>query len=155
MGFLLCFLCGIFFVGRSDPPQKPEVTQAFWEVRTAYEARRHEKGLEIIRDREEFVRIWEGELHSASIPLPPVDFGREMVLVYFMGGRASGGYSVGVREVRVTSEGLQLTVSELVPGRNCLVTMKPTSPVSVVITARFDGKVFTKVEEYIHTCDHD
>lgn len=104
-----------------------------------------EKGFrEVIRNREEFIDFWK-RLHGRVppggfvIPLPEIDFSKEMIVVAAMGQRPSSGYSIlidGACEVDGQVEVFVSSVEELSCGIGVFPSM--TAPADAVRLPRSD-----------------
>ena len=85
---------------------------------------------EVATTQDEFVRLWNMAYGSqlSLPPIPPINFGRESVLGFFLGARPTGGYGIEVRDV--TTEGGEYYVNVLVrePGPDTITTQAITSP---------------------------
>jgi len=98
-----------------------------------------EKGFrEVIRNREEFIDFWK-RLHGRVppggfvIPLPEIDFSKEMIVVAAMGQRPSSGYSIlidGACEVDGQIEVFVSSVEEVSCGMGVFPSM--TAPADAV-----------------------
>lgn len=72
--------------------------------------------------------------HQTPQPeVPPVDFGRDMVVLVAMGTRSSGGYDITVDDVTGTDGVIRVRVTETSPGTGCGVTLALTQPAAAVI----------------------
>jgi hypothetical protein len=88
-----------------------------------------------IREPEEWQALW-GRIHEIRNPPPdppPVDLTRDMIVVVGLGTRTSGGHGVEVREIRRREDGLEVTLVEHTPGRDCPVAAMLTAPVIAVL----------------------
>jgi len=104
-----------------------------------------EKGFrEVIRNREEFIDFWK-RLHGRVppggyvMPLPEIDFSKEMIVVAAMGQRPSSGYSIlidGACEVDGQVEVFVSSVEELSCGIGVFPSM--TAPADAVRLPRSD-----------------
>ena len=104
-----------------------------------------EKGFrEVIRNREEFIDFWK-RLHGRVppggfvIPLPEIDFSKEMIVVAAMGQRPSSGYSIlidGACEVDGQIEVFVSSVEEVSCGMGVFPSM--TAPADAVRLPRSD-----------------
>ena len=104
-----------------------------------------EKGFrEVIRNREEFIDFWK-RLHGRVppggfvIPLPEIDFSKEMIVVAAMGQRPSSGYSIlidGACEVDGQIEVFVSSVEEVSCGMGVFPSM--TAPADAVRLPRTD-----------------
>jgi protease stability complex PrcB-like protein len=68
--------------------------------------------------------------------VPPVDFGRRMLLVVIQGRKPSGGYSIRVSSVVDEGRRWRVGVQERAPGLTCIVPSVVTSPYHVVAVRR-------------------
>ncbi|HEU4556267.1 MAG TPA: protease complex subunit PrcB family protein [Longimicrobium sp.] len=109
---------------------------------------------ETIRDEAAWRGVWTRLTARGGppVPLPEVDFAREMVLVAALGQRRSGGYTVRIESVRRAAEALVATVVQTSPGPRCGVTGGLTAPADVVIVPRSDAAVRWTVRETVTDC---
>ena len=72
------------------------------------------------------------DLNLQKPPAPQFDFERRTLIGVTSGSRSTGGYAVQVDKIEVATsakgDSWILHYTELVPGRNCLVTQSPTTP---------------------------
>lgn len=97
-----------------------------------------ERRREVIRDETSWVRLW-AEVHAAVVPappLPPVDFGRHMLIAVASGTRPSGGFAIKVRSVATRGGALEITVAETCPAPGAMVSMGLSQPLEVVKAPR-------------------
>ncbi len=86
----------------------------------------------VIRDQKTWEAQWRA--HTANVTpapaVPSVDFASQMVLAIAMGEQPTGGYSIGVSEVRAGTASTPLTVlvRETRPPKDAIVTQALTSP---------------------------
>lgn len=100
----------------------------------------------LVRGEREWADLW-SHLGSNRIPRPsppPVDFGREVVVVAAMGTRPTGGYAIRIDSVRYERDTLWVDVTSVSPGPGCVTTQALTAPVAALaverrpnVTARF------------------
>jgi protease stability complex PrcB-like protein len=96
----------------------------------------------VIRSQEEWASAWaliQGS--AAASPLPPVDFGADMVVVAATGTRRSGGYDIIIPDAALDAGTLRVGVVETTPGSGCAVETVLTSPVAAARVPRHDGPV--------------
>jgi protease stability complex PrcB-like protein len=93
-----------------------------------------------IRDARAWTDLWARITANASpsVPAPPVDFTKDMVLFASLGTRGSGGYSIAIDKVVESNGKLEVIVRETSPGPNCAATMAITAPVTAVRIPRRD-----------------
>lgn len=88
----------------------------------------------VIDDNETWNILWTN-IHNISIEtpvLPYVNFSKEVVIAVFLGDLPTGGYSVDIKRIEVTTFGWIIHVDETHPGEGCGVTMAVTQPYHIV-----------------------
>jgi hypothetical protein len=110
------------------------------EFRTLAQGERSRVGVEhhrIIRNRDELVRTLELIEEGGVGLLPSIDFRKEVLIATFLGKRPSAGYPVTITGAhRTKGEQTVLTEQWVVPGPDCQVDERETSPyVLVAVTA--------------------
>ncbi len=93
---------------------------------------------EVVRDDVTWARLW-AEIHAGVTPAPPrppVDFERHMLIAVASGTRPSGGFAIKVRNVATRAGKLEVTVLEVCPAPDAIVTAELTQPVEVVRVPR-------------------
>jgi PrcB C-terminal len=101
----------------------------------------HEHARLLIHDAAAWEQHW-SQIAVEDIPVPAVDFSRDMVVVVAMGRQRTSGYNVTVEGVFEGAEGLYIQVLETSPGSRCDVLTAVTSPVTAVAIPRSDVPVF-------------
>lgn len=108
-----------------------------------------------LRDAAAWREAWT-QLTSRSgppVPLPEVDFDREMVLVATLGEQSSGGYTIRIGSVHRAAGGeLVAEVVQTSSGARCGVTAALTAPADVVIVPRSDAAVRWTVRDTVADC---
>lgn len=94
----------------------------------------------LIQDLESWTKVWNA-VESGVIPRPPVqpvDFEKSSLVALFAGEKRTGGYSIAVEAVSLSSDGKTLTVRarETSPPKGSITTMVLTSPYQIVKVAR-------------------
>lgn len=90
----------------------------------------------VIQDPAEFSPLWTRIYNRASglVPVPPVDFAREIVVVVGLGTKATTGY--GLRIVNAVygypATQVRVMVSLEEPGKDCAVSPWASSPVAIL-----------------------
>lgn len=110
---------------------------------------------ETVRDAEAWHRLWTGltaRVRSPLLPLPEVDFAREMVLVAAMGQRPTGGYNLHIESARADGNELVALVVETSPGPRCGVTSSLTAPADAVVVTRSTLPVRWTVRQAVNDC---
>lgn len=94
---------------------------------------------EVIRDAEEFKRIW-GRLYPVrsyedylrAPKLPNIDFAKEAVILVALGSKSSGGYGIRIDSVTKMRDRVDVMVTSSSPGDGCAVTTSFTWPVDLI-----------------------
>jgi hypothetical protein len=112
-----------------------------------------EPGRLVIRDDASWGNVW-SQLVDGTSPapaVPAIDFARDVVIIAAMGARSSGGYAIGIDEVRSLAGNAWISVTEQSPGERCVVTEAFTFPIAIAVVPRFAGDaVFIE-----HASQHD
>ena len=87
-----------------------------------------------VRSQSEWQKLWRqhSSTSTASVPLPVVDFDKEIVAAVFLGERPTGGYSVEISAAEVTGSLLTVFVKETSPNPGAIVTQGITQPFHIV-----------------------
>lgn len=89
----------------------------------------------VVRDADAWAALWQ-EHAGASLPLPAVDFSRQMVIGVFLGARPNGCYATAVSSI-VPNEGrLEVLHLDSEPGPGVVCTMAVTTPAHLVVVDR-------------------
>jgi hypothetical protein len=100
----------------------------------------------VVRATPEWTALW--KQHASDRPLPPVDFGREMVVALFMGSRPTAGYSVEFTSVEERDGAILVSYRERAPSRDAVTAQILTSPFHIVVVATSAGEVrFRKIPD--------
>jgi hypothetical protein len=87
----------------------------------------------VVRDAVTWQAIWtQINLRTSPVPLPAVDFSREMIVVAALGSRSTGGYNIlitGASEAE--GGGTVFTINSVSPGSRCGTTQAFTQPVDI------------------------
>lgn len=84
--------------------------------------------------------------------IPVVDFTKYSVVAVFIGPRSNGGYMVAIDSINESSNSLNVNVSEITPGKNCVVTEAITKPFSLVKIPKTDKKPVFKTKQIVKDC---
>jgi len=99
----------------------------------------------VVRTLPDWTTLWR---HTSDRPLPPVDFGREMVIAVFVGSRPTAGYSVEVTSVEERDGKTVVSYRELAPARDAMTAQILTSPYHIVAVPMSAGEVsFRKIPD--------
>jgi len=77
-----------------------------------------------------------------------IDFQDKIVIAIFAGQQPSGGYTVGVSNIKRINENLFLTLSFTEPKRNDSVSLALTQPFIILSTNKVDGKIVFLTPEH-------
>ena len=97
----------------------------------------------VIRSEEEWQVLWARHAAvRAPTPGPPqIDFSREMVIAVFAGERTTGGFTVEVTAIDVSSGAIRVTYHESDPPPDSFLTQALTQPYHLVTTPRVEGPI--------------
>lgn len=94
------------------------------------------RGFHVVRTRAEWLSLW-----PASLPVPTVDFSREMILVAFSGERPSIGHAIALERITKEKGTLHVAVEERLPAPGCPFPPGATYPAALVAVPRHLGEV--------------
>lgn len=109
----------------------------------------------VIRDSSAWKEWWRRITadHVEPVPVPSVDFRREMVVLVGLGTQRSTGYDLSVVSVRQVGATLQVRVHVSLLGAGpCMAGMMVTSPVDIVRIPRSGGVVTFLDESFQQDC---
>jgi hypothetical protein len=98
----------------------------------------------VVRTPAEWEELW-NRVHAGEEPLPTVpvvDFSQWMILAVFQGAQPTGGYRIGIEDVRSNSFGILVDVAEQQPGTDELTTQAISSPYFMVMIEQSDLPVY-------------
>ena len=97
----------------------------------------------VIKSEEEWRDLWARHAAvRAPTPGPPqIGFLREMVIAVFAGERSTGGFTVEVTAIDVSSGTIRVTYRESGPPPDSILTQALTQPYHLVTTPRVEGPV--------------
>jgi hypothetical protein len=95
----------------------------------------------VVRDAVTWKSVWD-QINSrgSSVPLPAVNFSREMVVVAAMGSHGTGGFSILVEGAGESGGRINVAIHSDSP-YNCLTTEAFTQPVDIARLARSDEPI--------------
>jgi len=109
----------------------------------------------VVRDSSAW-KDWWGRVtanHLQAVPVPSVDFRREMVILVGLGPQQSTGYDVHVMSARHVGATLQIRVQVSLLGLGpCMAGMMVTSPVDIIRIPRSGGVVTFLDESFQQDC---
>lgn len=83
-----------------------------------------------------FSDFWGSHVGDRDVPLPEVDWSREMVLVAAVGVREEVGDSVEIRRVLAIDDGTRVEWVERTPGDFCAPARRTVSPIHIVVVPK-------------------
>lgn len=112
-------------------------------------------GLSVVRSDHEWSRVWR-ELVGHSRPIPPtpaVDWLTNMVLVFAIGGRPSGGFTASIDRLECDGKVLRVFASEHQPNPALPAPAVVSSPYHAIVTRRSDLPIELVGRVEIQDCD--
>lgn len=110
---------------------------------------RTDKDIVVISDKNTLEKIYD-DLNLNQDPnyeVPDIDFNAELVIVFFMGEKNTGGYSISVKDINETNEYVFINYQEKGPKPTDMVTMVITQPYCIIKTKKPSKELqFIKVE---------
>ena len=103
----------------------------------------------VIRDANQWRMTWAAITSNHSpMPVPEVDFSRDMVVLVALGTRSTGGYTAAIERIQRTAEGISVDYLAQSPGDRCGTTAALTQPMDFVFIARVEGPAtFTRHDQ--------
>jgi len=114
-----------------------------------------EKGEFIIKNKEDFLKLWKN-LSANFIPPPEppeINFEKFMLIAVFMGNKSTGGFNIQIERIIEKNEEISVYVKEESPGKNCIVTMAFTQPYHIVKLEKKNKKIKFYYKNTIKECD--
>ena len=95
---------------------------------------RSEKEIVRIHDKNTLIDIYkEINVHrDPDFVIPNIDFSKDMILVFFVGEKTTGGHSVSVKEIIENSDQIDVYYQEIGPRPTDMVTMVITQPYCII-----------------------
>ena len=100
----------------------------------------------VYHSREAFQHLLDRTMPGRAPRVPPLDFGRDEVVVFSLGPRSSTGYSLRIRRVVERRRGVDVFVREVTPSLRDPVTARVTYPYRAVAIPRTDKPVYVKLQ---------
>lgn len=117
----------------------------------------------IFRNQQEWDKFWSGfsfldiNLNEQQFSVPPVNFEKNMVIGFTIGSRPTGGYSIRVERIEQlenpTPQWL-LHYTEVIPGKNCIVTQQPTIPSIFILTENSQATIELEAQKITSSCSY-
>jgi hypothetical protein len=108
----------------------------------------------LIRDQAAWSALWTRiNKNGGAMPLPVVDFSKDMIIVVAMGGRGTGGYGVTIDRVVDTDGGGRVVEATMsYAGRSCIVTQALTAPFAGVLVPATSKAVHFDLRSVVNNC---
>jgi len=124
-------------MGDSNIGEKSEVQ--FTEIKKGFSSEVSNRKFMVIKDSERWSSLLNG-IPSQAVD-SSVDFDESMVLVAFQGEKPTGGYSIEITRIDNTKRSVNVYVTEVSPGNDCITTQAVTQPFHIVTTKTIDKEV--------------
>lgn len=95
----------------------------------------------VIRNKTDWLRLLKIQGNTEGFKHANVDFYDNIVIAVFAGQQPTGGYSVGVSNIKRVDSNLYVTVTFTEPKKNETVSLALTQPYIMISTAKVDGKI--------------
>lgn len=95
----------------------------------------------VIRTQKDWMQLLKIHASTNAASLPTIDFSNNIVIVIFAGQQPSGGYSVGVSNIKRADDNLFVSVTFTEPKAGSTVTLALTQPYIFLVTEKVDGKI--------------
>ncbi|MEI6267613.1 MAG: protease complex subunit PrcB family protein [Methylococcaceae bacterium] len=97
---------------------------------------------QILRDNATLQKVWDAHLEGISPKpaAPDVNFSKEMIIAAFSGTKNTGGYLLNITGINVYPDRVQIDLSLIKPGDNCMVSTALTQPFVLAKTAQLSDK---------------
>ena len=83
-----------------------------------------------VRSDADWKTLW--RRHAGERPMPPVDFGKEMIVGVFMGSRPTAGYDIAITKTLEANGVLRVWYRERTPARGLMLAQVLTFPFHLV-----------------------
>ena len=100
----------------------------------------------VFHSRPPFQRLLDATMPGRAPQAPPVDFGRDEVVVVSLGPRSSTGYSLRVQRVVERRRGIYVYLREQTPDVGDLVDPRVTYPYRALALGRSSKPVYVKLQ---------
>jgi hypothetical protein len=108
----------------------------------------------VIRDSTAWRQLWD-RINRPFVPapaLPPIDFGREMIVVAALGSRPNGGYDVVIEGAEQDSAGIEISVRVASPAAGCPVATAITQPIDLARVPLTDQPIRFRERDVVVSC---
>jgi hypothetical protein len=109
----------------------------------------------IVRTSEELAAAWQ-QLTArgrAQLPVPAVDFSREVVVLVALGLKPSTGHSVQIDAIRSSGANTTVVAHAVTPARDCIAGSAITYPLDLAIVPRLPGEMTIALETAVQSCN--
>jgi hypothetical protein len=108
----------------------------------------------VIQDSQAWIDLWNQHMlfMVEPLPVPEVDFSKDMIVAVFMGVVNTGGYSLHINEVVETDSVIVVKMERTEPGPTCIVPQVLTQPYHMIQITRTEKPVTFEVTTEILEC---
>jgi len=153
--FAVIIGAGIYFLAATPTaPNGGGADVAFTNVAKDSHGGYGERGNVMVQSEVEWRDLWSKTTSNQTPPpqLPDVDFEKETLIAAFMGTERTGGYAIEITKITETDSALMVSVKEISPGPNCIVTMALTQPYHIVKILKTEKQVEFLITEEVTEC---
>ncbi len=95
----------------------------------------------IVKNKEDWQRLWNIHRGDKKNKSPRINFNDKIVIAIFSGQQPSGGYAIGISQMKILDDNLYVGVTFKEPQQGDSVSLALTQPYIFVSTNKVDGKV--------------
>lgn len=95
----------------------------------------------VIKNKKDWLRLLKIQGNTQGFKNTKIDFYENIVIAIFAGQQPSGGYSVGVSNIKRIDSNLYVTVTFTEPAKNESVSLALTQPYIMLATEKVEGKI--------------
>lgn len=136
---ICCALLSLSIVGGEpgSPGQPPTPIKLRPIAKGGFTAMRDAKQ-EVVKEATRWKAIWLEHAGKSTVPLPEVDFSKELVIVTAMGQRPTGGYSIQIAKVETAAGKVKVYVQRKSPAKGSMTIQVLTAPFEFVAIPKTD-----------------
>ncbi len=106
----------------------------------------------VIDNKEDFLNLLSKVSGKISSLPSQIDFDKYILIATFMGQKSSGGYEIKIEKIVEFEKEIKVFVKEIIPGKNCIVTMALTQPYHIVKIKKSYKRIKFYHETYTRNC---
>jgi hypothetical protein len=150
------FFTAILFSCKSSKEIKLKVTEInFTEIETGKNSNYTAFTTEEIHSIKELSAVWLNLFakYDRKPPIPIIDFENKMLIAIALGKRNSGSYSIQVKSILETKNGININASENKPGASCNTSSVMVYPFQLIEIPRTAKKITCTKTVEVNECD--